>query len=1768
MVASASRDEFVLHRHTSSLCTHQLLRGKSSLYEDVNRSDESEKRPDDDSQSNLLPLTRQLDILYRKARKSLEDRRTQWLLNIMDRGMERGTLARRRQKDTAQLGRPPMRLRHHNRAQSDATTQPDSPKSPLSGRIRRNDDGFFETTHKRSDTVPTVGKSSVYDEENPKHFTVVNVGAGGVLYLKPSRVAQHNPNYAPATPPATADSADSYYAYTDQGEQPLLRNSYASLHPSVYSGTKTPRMSRSRTAAELHTRSSIPPISLQNTNNRRLTRSASCSTVNDRESKIDAREFQLPTRKNQRPRQRRKSSADTDRGELGVRIPHYRLGTPRFSDGGRPSLHNSVYTNSTIPSSVLSQAEYEKIFPIPPGRGISFVATQSNGQLYLQPSNAYSRSTVARTPYASNRPSTVGIITPSTFDRIESNLDNPAFVHYHPTTGRIVAATPARLIAQITSPDSLDYELLADFFLTFRCFMQSEELLDYLFARLRWALTSGNDGGRIARVRTFVALRHWILNYFADDFMDASFRQNFCDFVNELTVILRQRSDRGGGDMNIVSELKKCWRRTCALYWPASDVLETSPDADIVPGGIRFPEHGGAAASALSLPLSIRPTTYRGSIFEMTTIQLPDEPPPRHMALTNGNDPGSRSTVTTHRTASIPASPLSAQSLEVLSCSVPFLRNVIRASARPREKQEPRLAGIPPKTAKAVRPKQHKRSGSFSDALRDKRNPLASPKSDKIELKDLPSFAVTGGLVRGLLLQPSPSKVDNTVPVTPGPELSDGRFAGNESDTDPQNHNLKVRKFVVEVRRALGSRKISGSRSPARGASSKGSVGSRDGSEKRRPEKRRSPDWQQLQGPSRLDVLGLAVEKSYQGAWDDFARTDVVTPIQEIPSAEIRAEGPARAETPRPATALKKDVATASAAAPPSGGLPSSGKTASFQVRDFERPDTHVTTGSRSIVIVDATGAPELPMMSGALPSLRTMTPDMVPIPLFRNRADFNWMPRASMESAASEPPRTMSGEPEFHWRSSDARMHDLLSSSDRWSAENSTRQGHSLMYTGSAIARKSSMMTTALDLQALPQQLRRVPGGNLRDANHVRSLEIAQPRPRSEGSLVSSTVSRVYTASKLSTEDGGVPLPTLDDLKKNSVVLLATHSSQPILRPSFESEARKLKGIPDMDFEGAGGIEDALLKLEGKIPSPSMSHFAASGSSKDSRDSGDSAISHTSTTQPTSVTERDGSRSPLPLPPTLREMPAGDVKAVYGDIPMKISPSIQSSHPNLGSPTTDVQGASIYHISGSAIGFPFAHEPEHMKEPGREVPTTASSPSASVVPVAARLSHYPITDPYTAASTPESFAYVQSPNSIHSNSAQFRVPSVPTGAIPSFKPGPWGNQTSFLLDDNRSLSEISTEIAEYEDQNGHAVRSFFFDDTSNSGHVSMRPFQPLCATPPSTITEPTFESPDRRQLLPRAVPPRAGQTLKQKISNPKLQEQAANQPFPRRPVEMLKRSATTPSSERDDLDTTAYEKHIPFVLAYESEVIAEQLTIIEKDALDEVDWKDLVSLNWQQSPPQIRNWVDYLNNETSNGIDIVIARFNLVVKWCISEIVLTEAPSERARAITKYIHIASHCHRLRNYASLYQITLALLSNEISRLSTTWSLVALREKHMLEQLEQLCRPLRNFHSLRAEMETAMPGNGIIPFIGLYTHDLMFNALKSARIDPPAPGKEPLVNFERYQTAAAIVKNLLRLIEASSRYTFRPEPEALSRCLWIAALEDSEIQTRSMNLEKE
>lgn len=374
----------------------------------------------------------------------------------------------------------------------------------------------------------------------------------------------------------------------------------------------------------------------------------------------------------------------------------------------------------------------------------------------------------------------------------------------------------------------------------------------------------------------------------------------------------------------------------------------------------------------------------------------------------------------------------------------------------------------------------------------------------------------------------------------------------------------------------------------------------------------------------------------------------------------------------------------------------------------------------------------------------------------------------------------------------------------------------------------------------------------------------------------------------------------------------------------------------------------------------------------------------------------------------------------------------------------------------------------------------------------------------------------------------------------------------SFLLDEDEDLSDLSsTTTGAKSDQNSQGVRSFFADEPTPADFDG-QPLHPMRhpITPPVTMDQ--MRDPMNNPTVFDKGLPTPGLTP----TTSRLGHQA------------LSHSVDSPAglygSHPEPSNSSV--AHLPFVLAYDSEVLAQQFTIVEKDALDEIDWKELIELRWKQSSPQIRDWVQYLSTEEARGVDVVIARFNLVVKWVVSECVLVENIEERARCLVKYIHIATHARRLRNYATMYQIVIALISNDVCRLKQTWALVPAAELCVMKELEMLVQPLKNFHNLRLEMETTTVEDGCIPFIGIYTRDLIYNAQKPAFIDAPPVDGEKLVNFDRHHTAATIVKNLLRLLEASSKYSFKVEPHIISKCLWLAALSDDEISKRSRQYE--
>lgn len=247
---------------------------------------------------------------------------------------------------------------------------------------------------------------------------------------------------------------------------------------------------------------------------------------------------------------------------------------------------------------------------------------------------------------------------------------------------------------------------------------------------------------------------------------------------------------------------------------------------------------------------------------------------------------------------------------------------------------------------------------------------------------------------------------------------------------------------------------------------------------------------------------------------------------------------------------------------------------------------------------------------------------------------------------------------------------------------------------------------------------------------------------------------------------------------------------------------------------------------------------------------------------------------------------------------------------------------------------------------------------------------------------------------------------------------------------------------------------------------------------------------------------------------------------------------------------------HISFVLSYSSDELAHHFTVIERDILQEIDWKDLIELKWNKELNPVNSWLEIIVNETyynsNKGVNLVISRFNLMVNWIISEILLTRDETERIHIISRFIHIGQHCLTIQNYATLMQVILALTSEKISKLKHTLRQLPPGDLLILNNLEELSSPLKNFLNLRLSINEIKPSKGCIPFVGLYLSDLIFNTERPKFIN------DEVINFSRFRTSVHIVKSLSQCIEWSSYYNYPINNELLSKCLYIRSLDEDEM----------
>lgn len=247
-------------------------------------------------------------------------------------------------------------------------------------------------------------------------------------------------------------------------------------------------------------------------------------------------------------------------------------------------------------------------------------------------------------------------------------------------------------------------------------------------------------------------------------------------------------------------------------------------------------------------------------------------------------------------------------------------------------------------------------------------------------------------------------------------------------------------------------------------------------------------------------------------------------------------------------------------------------------------------------------------------------------------------------------------------------------------------------------------------------------------------------------------------------------------------------------------------------------------------------------------------------------------------------------------------------------------------------------------------------------------------------------------------------------------------------------------------------------------------------------------------------------------------------------------------------------ELHVPFILMYDSLSIAQQMTLIEREILGEVDWNELLNLNLSHSPPQATSWLQLLvQNESLSGINLAISRFNLTVDWVISEIVLTSDVKLRRNTIQRFIHVAEHCRVFQNYNTMMEIVLALGSTAVQRSSEAWRLIEPGDLITWEELRKIPSLDRNYSAIRSLLNNVDPLKGCVPFIVIYLSDISLNSEKKNWIV-----MNQVVNYNKFNTNVQIVKNFIQRVQWSKFYNFTVDHELLSKCVYLTALSPDEI----------
>lgn len=248
--------------------------------------------------------------------------------------------------------------------------------------------------------------------------------------------------------------------------------------------------------------------------------------------------------------------------------------------------------------------------------------------------------------------------------------------------------------------------------------------------------------------------------------------------------------------------------------------------------------------------------------------------------------------------------------------------------------------------------------------------------------------------------------------------------------------------------------------------------------------------------------------------------------------------------------------------------------------------------------------------------------------------------------------------------------------------------------------------------------------------------------------------------------------------------------------------------------------------------------------------------------------------------------------------------------------------------------------------------------------------------------------------------------------------------------------------------------------------------------------------------------------------------------------------------------------------------MIAAQLTLLEFEYFKKIKSRDLLSYIWKQPKTSIGLHLTQFppnhSHDTSpppqrSTLTPSISHFNYISSWVSTKILSSEKPKNRAKVLSKFIHIAQELRNLNNYNSLMAVLAGINATPVHRLSHTFESLEENTLEILDHLNELMKTENSYSNYRkAFSESQIP---TIPYIGICLGDLIFiNEYFSDKLS-----EEDKIHWKKFEMLGNIILLFRRLQTAS--YRIEPDYRILDVVKNQKVLTEDELYEKSFKLEK-